>query len=207
MFPQIVKELIEQFSALPGVGDKSAKKLALFFLSQEKEQIKKFSNILLKAKNEIKRCNICNNFSEDEICKICSSEQRDNNTILVVEDILDIIAFEETNYNGKYHVLNGLLSPLKGKSPKDININNLIIRLEKKIGKLHKNKKKIIEIIFALSSSLEGESTMMFIKQKIQEKSFVDYITITEIAKGIPVNSNIDYLDPETLKKSLMNRK
>ena len=161
MYPSSVKKLIECLKDLPGVGEKSAERLAFTMINFDSDKLQMFSDAILEVKNKICRCKICNNISEGEVCAICSNRSRNDDTIFVVEKPKDIILFEKIGiYKGKYHVLDGLISPLEGINPEDINIANLIKRVKEK---------KVNEIILALKPSIEGETTMQYIK-KILEK-------------------------------------
>lgn len=195
MYPSSVKKLIECLKDLPGVGEKSAERLAFTMINFDSDKLQMFSDAILEVKNKICRCKICNNISEDEICAICSNRSRNDDTIFVVEKPKDIILFEKIGiYKGKYHVLDGLISPLEGINPEDINIANLIKRVKEK---------KVNEIILALKPSIEGETTMQYIK-KILENSEVK---VSKIATGIPMGTDIEYLDTMTLEMALEERK
>ena len=195
MYPSSVKKLIECLKDLPGVGEKSAERLAFTMINFDSDKLQMFSDAILEVKNKICRCKICNNISEGEVCAICSNRSRNDDTIFVVEKPKDIILFEKIGiYKGKYHVLDGLISPLEGINPEDINIANLIKRVKEK---------KVNEIILALKPSIEGETTMQYIK-KILENSEVK---VSKIATGIPMGTDIEYLDTMTLEMALEERK
>lgn len=195
MYPSSVKKLIECLKDLPGVGEKSAERLAFTMINFDSDKLQMFSDVILEVKNKICRCKICNNISEGEVCAICSNRSRNDDTIFVVEKPKDIILFEKIGiYKGKYHVLDGLISPLEGINPEDINIANLIKRVKEK---------KVNEIILALKPSIEGETTMQYIK-KILENSEVK---VSKIATGIPMGTDIEYLDTMTLEMALEERK
>ncbi|TDT70471.1 DNA replication and repair protein RecR [Hypnocyclicus thermotrophus] len=189
-----LENLIDQFNKLPGIGKKTATRLAFAILDMEIKEVEIFSNSLILAKKNIKKCSTCGNFSEDDICDICQNQKRDHSIICVVEDSKDIIAMERAkNYNGVYHVLHGKISPLNG-----INIDNLNIK--KLIERVAKN--DIKEVILALNPDLEGETTAMYINKLL--KNFD--ITISKIASGIPMGGNIEYSDIATLSKALEGR-
>jgi len=194
-FPKSLEELIESFKLLPGIGEKNAERLSFAVLKFSDENANKFSNAITKVKNNIKKCKICNNLCEDsDICTICSDESRDNETICVVENTKDLILFEKSNaFKGKYHVLEGLISPLEGINPENIRINELINRIEKE---------KIKEVILALNLSMEGETTSLYILKLLEGTD----VSVTKIAAGIPVGADMEYLDTLTIQRALEGR-
>lgn len=195
MYPKVLEELISCFKKYPTIGEKSAERLALATLDLSEEEINNFSNTLIKAKKVLKPCKICCNLTDKDICDICNDENRNKNIICVVEDYKSLISFEKAgNYKGVYHVLNGLISPIDNVSPQDINISSLVKRIEK----LDKP-----EIIIALRSSIEGQTTTLYIKQIFENKS----VTISRLSYGIPMGAEIDYLDVLTLDRALSDRK
>lgn len=195
MYPSSVKKLIECLKDLPGVGEKSAERLAFTMINFDSDKLQMFSDAILEVKNKICRCKICNNISEGEVCAICSNRSRNDDTIFVVEKPKDIILFEKIGiYKGKYHVLDGLISPLEGINPEDINIANLIKRVKEK---------KVNEIILALKPSIEGETTMQYIKKTLENSE----VKVSKIATGIPMGTDIEYLDAMTLEMALEERK
>lgn len=195
MYPTTIKNLIECFKKLPGIGEKTAERLSLSVLNLDDNIINVFEQSLKDSKTKICRCRICNNLSEDEICTICSDKTRDYKTICVVESIKNIIAIEKTNcYHGVYHVLDGLISPLEGRNPDDINIKSLLNRVEN--GDIN-------EVIVALTPSVEGETTSLYISKKLENKS----LKISKIAHGVPIGADMEYIDGLTLEMALENRK
>ena len=195
MYPKVLEELISCFKKYPTIGEKSAERLALATLDLSEDELNNFSNTLIKAKRVLKPCKICCNLTDNEVCDICNDETRDKNLICVVEDYKSLISFEKAgNYKGVYHVLNGLISPIDNISPQDINISSLVKRIEK----LDKP-----EIIIALRSSIEGQTTTLYIKQVFENKG----VTISRLSYGIPMGAEIDYLDVLTLDKALSDRK
>lgn len=195
MYPKVLEELISCFKKYPTIGEKSAERLALATLDLSEEELNNFSNTLIKAKKVLKPCKICCNLTDKDICDICNDENRKKNIICVVEDYKSLISFEKAgNYKGVYHVLNGLISPIDNVSPQDINISSLVKRIEK----LDKP-----EIIIALRSSIEGQTTTLYIKQIFENKG----VTISRLSYGIPMGAEIDYLDVLTLDKALSDRK
>ena len=195
MYPKVLEELISCFKKYPTIGEKSAERLALATLDLSEDELNNFSNTLIKAKKALKPCKICCNLTDKDICDICNDENRNKNIICVVEDYKSLISFEKAgNYKGVYHVLNGLISPIDNVSPQDINISSLVKRIEK----LDKP-----EIIIALRSSIEGQTTTLYIKQIFENKG----VTISRLSYGIPMGAEIDYLDVLTLDKALSDRK
>lgn len=195
MYPKVLEELISCFKKYPTIGEKSAERLALATLDLSEDELNNFSNTLVKAKKVLKPCKICCNLTDNDICDICNDETRDKKLICVVEDYKSLISFEKAgNYKGVYHVLNGLISPIDNISPQDINISSLVKRIEK----LDKP-----EIIIALRSSIEGQTTTLYIKQIFENKG----VTISRLSYGIPMGAEIDYLDVLTLDKALSDRK
>ena len=195
MYPKVLEVLISCFKKYPTIGEKSAERLALATLDLSEEELNNFSNTLIKAKKVLKPCKICCNLTDKDICDICNDENRNKNIICVVEDYKSLISFEKAgNYKGVYHVLNGLISPIDNVSPQDINISSLVKRIEK----LDKP-----EIIIALRSSIEGQTTTLYIKQIFENKG----VTISRLSYGIPMGAEIDYLDVLTLDKALSDRK
>lgn len=193
-YPDSLNVLIESFKKLPGIGEKTAERLAFSVMNMDNDTVILFSNSLKNVKNKIKRCTICGNITENNICDICKNEARDNNIICVVEDAKNVISLEKMgSYNGKYHVLNGLISPMDGKGPDDISIDSLISRVKKD---------DIKEVIIAISPTLEGETTSLYITKLLENTKVV----VSKIAYGIPMGADMEYLDPMTLSMALLNR-
>lgn len=194
-YPTTIKNLIECFKKLPGVGEKSAERSVLALMNLDQTVIELFSKSLLDLKTKVKRCSLCNSLTENDLCDICSSKNRDKKTICVVHDPKNVILFEKMGtYNGLYYVLDGLISPIDGILPSDINLELLKKRIKEE---------KIEEIIIAVKPSLEGETTAKYI-QKLFEK---DNVTVSQIAQGIPLGADIDYIDSLTLEAALNDRK
>lgn len=194
MYPSCVKELIESLKNLPGVGEKSAERLAFSILNFDIEKIDNFSKALVDIKN-IKRCPICNNITDMDECYICKDNNRDNQTIFVVEKPKDVVLFEKMgNYFGRYHVLGGLISPLEGINPEDINIDSLVNRVREN---------QVKEVIIVLKPSIEGETTMQYIKKILNN----DNVRVSKIPIGIPMGADIEYIDPMTLEMAFEDRK
>ena len=193
-YPETIQNLIECFKKLPGIGEKTAERLALSTLEMDEEILNLFSKSLKDVKKKIKRCKNCNNLSENDLCEICKNKSRNNKVICVVEEPKNVILFEKLNiYDGLYHVLDGLISPIDGINPEDINIDNLIKRVKSE---------KVEEIILALKPTIEGETTSLYISKLLEDKK----IKITKIAHGIPLGADIDYVDSLTLEMALENR-
>ncbi len=186
--------IIDEFAKLPGIGRKSAMRIAFHVLEMEDEELLNFITILKEAKEKIKKCEICGNLTENDICEICSDEERDSSIICIVKDSRDIIAFEKSKtYNGLYHVLGGIIDPLNGIGVDDLDIDKLTKRLTENVK----------EVILALDPSLEGETTSLYLSKIIKEKEIV----VSRIASGIPMGGNIEFSDIATLSRSLEGRK
>ena len=195
IYPELLKKLINFYKKLPGIGDKSAERMALATLELPENEIKEFSSSVIDSKKELKNCKICGHLTENDKCYICENEQRNHNLICVIEDYKSVFSFEKVgNYNGVYHVLNGLISPMDGIGPEDINISSLVKRVESLENP---------ELILALKSSVEGETTTMYIKKIFENKN----VTISRLSYGIPMGAEIEYLDIITLDKALEDRK
>ncbi len=194
-YPKDLENLINYYQKLPGIGEKSAERLAMATIEFSNEEINELSDILKSAKQNLTRCSICGHLTDKDICNICSDKNRNKNLICIVEDYKNIIAFEKSgNFNGTYHVLNGLISPVDDIGPEDINLASLINRL---------NKLTNPEIILALKPTIEGEATTLYIKKILENKNVV----ISRLSYGIPIGAELDYLDNVTLDKALEDRK
>ena len=186
--------IIDEFAKLPGIGRKSAMRIAFHVLEMEDEELLNFMTVLKEAKEKIKKCEICGNLTENDICEICSDEERDSSIICIVKDSRDIIAFEKSKtYNGLYHVLGGIIDPLNGIGVDDLDIDKLTKRLTGNVK----------EVILALDPSLEGETTSLYLSKIIKEKEII----VSRIASGIPMGGNIEFSDIATLSRSLEGRK
>lgn len=196
--PKPINKLIEHFERLPGIGPKTAQRLAFYLLRFPEEEIANFSRALLELKSGTNICSICRNVSEDSICSVCADTSRDPNTIAVVSSPLDVFALEKTGYRGVYHVLHGLIDPLNNVGPEDIYISDLV----KRISEITEG-----EVILATNSSMEGESTAMYLSKLIRETGFDDSrLKITRIARGLPVGGDIEYADDITLSRAMDGR-
>lgn len=194
-YPESLQMLIESLKKLPGIGEKSAERMALSILNISEDDVDKFAKSLINVKKKLHNCKVCGHLTEDDVCYICANESRNKNLICVIEDYKSVFSFEKVgNYNGVYHVLNGLISPIDGIGPEDINISGLVKRVENLNNP---------ELILALKSSIEGETTTLYIKKIFEHKN----VTISRLAYGIPIGAEIDYLDIITLDKALEDRK
>lgn len=188
-----ITKLIEQFSNLPGIGVKTAQRLAFHILHMPKEEVNRLANTMREARERICYCKQCMTLTDDELCPICKSTSRDAKTIMVVENPRDLAAYEKTGkYEGVYHVLHGAISPMAGIGPEDIKLKELMIRLEKDIK----------EVIIATNSSLEGETTAMYLSKLIKPTG----IKVSRIASGVPVGGDLEYIDEVTLLRALEGR-
>ena len=193
-YPETIENLIECFSKLPGIGRKTAERLALSTLTLDEETINLFSTSLIDTKKKIKKCKRCNNITDDDLCVICKDESRNKDLLCVVEDAKNIILFERNGFfNGYYHVINGLISPLDGVNPEDLNIDQLIERIKKD---------KVKEVIIAVKPSIEGETTSLYISKLLEKEKVV----VSKIAYGVPMGADIDYVDSLTLEMAIENR-
>ena len=195
MLPDSLKNLIEAFKYLPGIGEKTAERLTFAVLELDEEQVEFFSDSLLDVFKNIKKCKLCNTLTEDDICYVCNNKLRDDELLCVVEDTKSVFLFERLGmFNGKYHVLEGLINPLEGINPEDIGLSNLIDRI---------HNEKFKEIIFAFKPSIEGETTALYIKRILDGLD----IKITRLASGVPIGADMQYVDSLTLERALNDRK
>lgn len=194
-YPESIENLIENLRKLPSIGRKSAQRMALHIVNMNDEKKDSLIEALKEVKEKINNCSICGNLTENSICDICMDKSRDSATLCVVEDVTNLLTIENSNsYTGKYHVLNGLISPNSMINPDEIGIDGLVERIEKENTR---------EIIFAISPTLEGETTMLFIKELLRSRN----VKITRIASGIPVGGNLEFFDEITLRKAIEDRR
>lgn len=187
-------KLIEQFERMPSIGHKTAQRLAFYVLDMSDEQAKDFAKAILDAHEKIHRCAVCCNLSEDELCPICAKEGRDKSVVCVVEDPRDVIAIERTHeFNGTYHVLNGVISPLNGVGPEELSIKELIARM---------GSGEIKEVIMATNPTVEGEATAMYVSRLLKPMG----VTTSRLAYGVPVGADLEYADEVTLLRALEGR-
>lgn len=192
---KLLDKAVDQFASLPGVGRKTALKFVLHLLKKNANEVTTFIESIGELKKNIRECQQCHNISDGDICEICGDPKRDDSTICVVENIKDILSIEATSqYHGLYHVLGGIISPMDGIGPADLHINTLLARLENG---------NVREIIFALSATIEGDTTGYYIFKKLKNK---ESLTISTIAKGISIGNDLDYTDELTLGRSIVNR-
>ena len=190
----LLENAVNEFARLPGIGKKTALRLVLHLIKQDADKVTQFSDIISKMRNEIKFCSRCHNISDTTLCNICSNTMRNQEMLCVVENIRDVIAIESTQqFNGIYHVLGGIISPLDGIGPEQLMIDSLVDRI---------HKENIEEIIFALSPNIQGDTTIYYISRKL--KAFP--VKITTIARGIAFGGELEYTDEMTLAKSISNR-
>ncbi len=191
---RLLEQCVNELAKLPGIGRKTALRLSLHLLQQDRLNVESLSNAMVEMKNNIRFCNTCGNLSDEEQCQICNNHKRDQTVVCVVSDIRDILAIEKTaQYHGVYHVLNGIISPIDGIGPNDLNINSLIDRV---------SAGDIKELIFALSTTIEGDTTSFYIFKKISSFG----VSVSTIARGIAVGDELEYADEVTLGRSIMNR-
>lgn len=197
IYPKELEELIEYFKKLPGIGEKSAERLAISLLDFSEDDINLFTKCIMDGKKNLHPCRICGNITSGDVCSVCDNDYRNKNLICIVEDYKSIFAFEKMGkYNGVYHVLNGLISPIDGISPNDINIPSLIKRC--------KNSDDQIELVIALKPTIEGETTTQYIKKVLEDKTSVK---VSRLSYGLPVGTELDYLDSLTLERAFEDRK
>lgn len=194
-YPSILlTKAVDEFSKLPGIGSKTALRLVLHLLKQDEQQVEGFAKALTRLSHEVKYCKVCHNISDTDICQICSNPKRDLSTVCVVENIQDVMAIENTQtYHGVYHVLGGVISPMDGVGPNDLEIQSLVDRI---------NEGGVKEVILALSPTMEGDTTNFFIFRKLAGAD----VTISVIARGVAQNDELQYTDEVTLGRSIINR-
>lgn len=191
---KLIEEAVNEFSRLPGVGKRTALRFVLHLLKQSNSEVERFGSTFIKLKNDLKNCNNCHNISDKPVCDVCLNPHRDQSMVCVVEDIRDVMAIENTQqYRGVYHVLGGIISPMDGIGPADLNIETLVSKVESN---------EIKEVIMALSTTIEGDTTNFYIYKRLKPFN----VTISTIARGIGVGDEIEYADEITLGRSILNR-
>ena len=191
---QLLERAVEAFSQLPGVGRKTALRLVLHLLRQSTEDVDSFADAVIRVKHDVKYCKVCHNISDNEVCSICSDPRRDGSVVCVVENIQDVMAIENTQqFHGLYHVLGGIISPMDGIGPHDLEIESLVERVEEGTVK---------EIVLALASTMEGDTTNFYISRKLKDAD----VKLSVIARGISVGDELEYTDEVTLGRSILNR-
>ena len=195
IYPKSLENLIDSFKMLPGIGEKTAERLAFSILDCNEDAVMEFGNNLLNIKNNIKKCKLCGSLTDNEVCSICSDSYRDKTKIIVVKDPKDVFNIEKLgNFNGLYHVLGGLISPIDELGPDDLSINELINRIRTGM---------VSEVILAINSGIESDITSLYLKKVLSKENVV----VTRIASGIPIGDDMDYVDSLTLESALNNRK
>jgi len=190
--PDVITDVERIFSKFPGIGRKSARRIAFYLLDKKREDVLEIAKSIIDLKDKIEHCTICNHITEHSPCDICANTKRDDSVICIVEDSLDVIALEKSvSYRGKYHVLGGLISPLDGVGPDDLAIASLMTRLE-----------PVKEIIFAINPSVEGDTTSFYLTRLLKDKP----IKITRLARGIPIGGDLEYTDEATLARAIEGR-
>lgn len=191
---KLLEEAVEEFATLPGIGRKTALRLVLHLLKQEHKEVEHFGRTILRLKEEIISCKVCHNISDSEVCPICSDPYRDKQTVCVVESIRDVMSIENTQqFTGVYHVLGGIISPMDGIGPADLTIDSLEMKVKSGACK---------EIILALSTTMEGDTTNFYIYRRLQEYD----LTVSTLARGVAIGDDLEYADEVTLGRSLINR-
>ena len=195
MYPNSIKNLIQSSKFLPGIGEKTAERLTFAVLELEEEQAEFFSESIINLQKNIHKCKVCNTLTENELCFICENKLRNNDVLCVVEDTKSVFLFEKLGmFDGYYHVLNGLISPLDGVNPEDIGLDKLIERI---------TNEKFKEIILAFKPSIEGETTALYIKKILSDMDIV----VSKLASGLPIGAEMEYVDSLTLERALLDRK
>lgn len=191
---RLLENAVNEFAKLPGIGRKSALRLVLHLLRQNPEEVNTFANSLIELRTDIKHCKVCHNISDTETCQICSNPVRNDSVVCVVENIRDVMSIENTQqFNGLYHVLGGIISPMDGIGPANLEIESLVKRIEKG---------EIIEVIFALSTTMEGDTTNFYIFRKLKDLN----VKLSTLARGVSIGDELEYTDEITLGRSLTNR-
>lgn len=191
---KLIEEAVNEFSKLPGVGKRTALRFVLHLMKQNKNEVEQFGNAFIKLRSELRYCEKCHNVSDKILCEVCANPHRDHNTVCIVEDIRDFMAIENTQqYRGAYHILGGIISPMDGIGPSDLNIETLVKKAA--AG-------EIKEVIMALSTTMEGDTTNFYIYKRLKEFN----LTISTIARGISIGDELEYADEITLGRSIINR-
>jgi recombination protein RecR len=191
---KLLENAVNELARLPGIGRKTALRLALHLIRQDLQNVESFSQAIMKMRNDIKRCTVCHNISDNEICDICANHKRDHSLVCVVQDIRDVMAIENTGqYNGVYHVLGGIISPIDGIGPEDLTIESLILKSAEGMIK---------EVILALPTTIEGDTTNFYLSRRLADHP----VFLSTIARGIAIGDDIEYADEITLGRSIVNR-
>lgn len=191
---KLLEDAVNEMSSLPGIGRKTALRLVLHLLKRENAEVERFSHAFVRLRNELHYCKVCHNISDSELCEICSDRNREQHLICVVEDIRDVMAIENTRqFKGLYHVLGGIISPMDGTGPADLEIESLVARA---------NEQKVEEVIMALSSTMEGDTTNFYIYRRLKDMP----IKVSTLARGVSVGDELEYADEITLGRSILHR-
>lgn len=201
MIPRPIQRLIDDFQKLPSIGPKTAQRLAFYILRMPLSEVEKFSQNLINAKSNLSTCTICKNIDELNPCALCSNPNRSEKLIAVVSTPLDLLSLERAGFKGKYHVLHGIIDPLNGVGPEELYIEELIKRVDTAVSDSDP-----IEIVLAVSTSLEGESTALYILRLLRDKFPAEKVKVTRLARGLPVGGDVEYADEVTLSKALEGR-
>ncbi len=194
----LLENAVEQFASLPGVGRKTALRLVLYLLRESDREVEAFAGSLTQLKKEVRYCRVCHNLSDQEVCPVCQSHHRDRQIVCVVENVQDVMSIENTGqYTGLYHVLGGVISPMDGIGPQDIEIDSLVARIVPE---------GIREVILALPTTMEGDTTNFYIYRRLQNAGLEQVPKISQIARGIAVGNELEYTDEITLGRSIVNR-
>ena len=198
-YPSILlSKAVDQFASLPGIGRKTALRLVLYLLRQADKEVEAFTSALTTLKSDVHYCRICHTISDQEICPICQSHSRDKHTLCVVENVQDVMSIENTGqYHGLYHVLGGIISPMDGIGPSDLEIDSLIARIQPE---------EIREVILALPTTMEGDTTNFYIYRRLISLQMTDNLRISQIARGVAIGNELEYTDEITLGRSIINR-
>lgn len=196
ILPRTIKKAIEELSKMPGIGPKSAARVVFYLLSKPDDSVLELGGAIVNLKENLEICQTCFNFAEEDPCEICTSDDREDSQLCVVEEPLDVIALERAGFTGLYHVLGGVISPINGVGPDDVRIKELINRIRENSG-------KIKEVVIATNPSLEGEATASYVAERLQGKG----IKITRLAHGLPMGGDLEYADELTLSRSLEGRR
>lgn len=198
-YPSILlSKAVDQFASLPGIGRKTALRLVLYLLRQSDKDVETFTSALTTLKSDVHYCRICHTISDQEICPICQSHSRDKHTLCVVENVQDVMSIENTGqYHGLYHVLGGIISPMDGIGPSDLEIDSLIARIQPE---------EIREVILALPTTMEGDTTNFYIYRRLISLQMTDNLRISQIARGVAIGNELEYTDEITLGRSIINR-
>lgn len=192
ILPESLERITEQFSRFPGIGKKTAQRMAFQLIEWNTEDVKRLGDVIIQSSEKLNHCSICNLITEADPCPVCLDNRRDPSLLCVVEDSKDVIAIEETSrFNGRYHILGGVLSPLEGVGPDELNIRNLMTRID-----------DVSEVVIAMNPSVEGETTSLYLARLLQEKD----IKVTRLARGIPSGGDLEYIDGVTLGRALDDR-